>query len=965
MSDNVYVDEMNDILNDDYLEHEGRDEEHTSVPGGPGSGRYPRGSGERPNQHGFKDILERIEDLKSKGWTETPDNIMKEFGLKTGDYRSYKSIAYNERQNKEFAVMKKLRDDGISSAEIARRMNLPVSTVKSRFAAEEKSMKTKAQQTADILRKAVDEKGPIDVGKGVERELDTSPTRLKQAIDILVNEGYEMRYGRVEQGGTRGTKTSLSVLCPPGTPKNAGYDYANIHQLTDYYPTDTLDMSIRKFQYPASLDKNRVMVRFAEDGGLAKDGIIELRRGVADLSLGKDRYSQVRILVGDTHYLKGMAVYGDDKDFPPGVDVIFNTNKTKDVPVYGDKISSVLKPIKKDPRDPFGSLIKADGQSDWVDSNGEKHLSLINKRAAEGDWSDWSNTVPSQFLSKQNKNLIQQQLNISTSEKLAQFAEIQAITNPTLKKHLMNKFALECDSAAVDLKAASLPGQKYHVIVPINSLKETECFAPNYPDGTKLALVRYPHAGPFEIPVVTVNNKNSDGRRIIGTDSIDGIGITKNTADRLSGADFDGDTVMAIPTDNGRIHITRSTPLKGLVDFEPKSLYQFDSVSYDAQDKPHYYRNGKEFKIMSDTQKQMGVISNLITDMTILGATDEEKSRAVRHSMVVIDAEKHHLDWKASEEENDIKGLVRKYQISYKPDGTIKYGGASTLISRAKGEASVVRRQGAPRINIPGKEWYDPSKPDGALIWKEAQDKSYTYFKTLRDGTQVEVTKTRTQPSTKMAETEDARTLISARQSDVEKIYADYANTMKDLARKARLEVENTPNLKRDPLVAKEYEAEVRSLLAKLNTAELNKPRERAALIRTAAYISDMTAGKTQKEIRKMRKDIGKASSKMLKEYRMEVGSTSRKKRNIEITDREWEAIQKGAISESRLKSIFDNTDVDALRQRVSPRTTPVMTQAKQNKAQAMLASGKTLDQIAKSLGVSTSTVYYYLKEGE
>ena len=50
----------------------------------------------------------------------------------------------------------------------------------------------------------------------------------------------------------------------------------------------------------------------------------------------------------------------------------------------------------------------------------------------------------------------------------------------------------------------------------------------------------------------------------------------------------------------------------------------------------------------------MGKISNLITDMTLLGASEDKLARAVRHSMVVIDDEKHHLDYKQSEKDNNI-----------------------------------------------------------------------------------------------------------------------------------------------------------------------------------------------------------------------------------------------------------------------------------------------------------------------
>lgn len=164
------------------------------------------------------------------------------------------------------------------------------------------------------------------------------------------------------------------------------------------------------------------MVRYADDvgtdgfKGVDKDGVIELRRGCQDLSLGDSRYSQVRILVDGTHYLKGMAVYSDD--MPDGVDVVFNTNKKRGTPALGDKTSTVLKPIKKDdPDNPFGSAIKdADkgGQYWYTDKKtGKEKLGLINKRADEGDWDEWANAIPSQFLAKQSLSLAKKQLDLA------------------------------------------------------------------------------------------------------------------------------------------------------------------------------------------------------------------------------------------------------------------------------------------------------------------------------------------------------------------------------------------------------------------------------------------------------------------------------------------------------------------------------------------------------------------------
>ena len=208
---------------------------------------------------------------------------------------------------------------------------------------------------------------------------------------------------------------------------------------------------------------------------------------------------------------------------------------------------------------------------------------------------------------------------------------------------MLKNFADNCDSAASELKAAAIPGQQYHVIVPINSLKDNEAYCSNFEDGTKLALVRYPHGGIFEIPIVTVNNKNKIGKELLGTDSIDGIGINHNVAEQLSGADYDGDTVMVLPI-TGNIKISSSNPLPELKGFDPKVEY---SVNYDKSTGKGYDDNGNEIKLMSEKEKQkeMGIISNLINDMTLKGANPHETAKAVKHSMVVIDAEKHKLDY--------------------------------------------------------------------------------------------------------------------------------------------------------------------------------------------------------------------------------------------------------------------------------------------------------------------------------
>lgn len=937
------------IADDDYIEHYGVARR---------SGRYPWGSGENPYQHS-RDFLGRIEELKKQGWTETPENIKKSFGLSTTEYRIEKSLCKNARIAYDIARAKSLQADGLGPTEIGRKMGLNESTVRSLLNDNRKVKILQAEETAKMLKKQVDEKGMIDVGKGVEYELNISREKLDQALYILQSAGYNVYGGRFDQPTNKGQKTTQKVLTKPDIDHKEIFDLDKVKTINEYISRDGGDTFEKKFHYPESLDSKRLTINYAEDGGIDKDGLIELRPGVADLSLGEKTYSQVRIMVDGTHYLKGMAVYSDD--LPPGVDVRFNTNKKKGTPILGDKANSVLKPIKNDPDNPFGSLIKdADqGGQYWYSDpkTGEKKLGLINKRSDEGDWTQWKDSLPSQFLSKQSKQLAQKQLNISKADKFAEYEDIMALTNPTIKKYYLNKFSQSCDSAAVDLKAAALPGQKYHVILPVPSLSDKEIYAPGYKDGSQLALIRYPHGGTFEIPIVTVNNKNKDAVKMIGKTSIDAVGINANVAARLSGADFDGDTVMCIPTNDksGKVRITSTEPLQGLIGFDGKMEYGFDEIKKDSDGNDHYYRNGHEFKTMKKTDNEMGMISNLISDMTIAGAPPEDLERAVRHSMVVIDAEKHHLDYKKSEIDNNIAELRLKYQGK-------KRGGAVTLISKSSGETDVIKRQGSPHINIKGSPDYDPSRPEGALLYRDTATPTYTVpVEDKRTGGIKYVTKIKTQKSTKMAETDDAYSLVSQYRHPMELIYADYANYMKDLARKARISMVNTGKLAYDRGANKKYASEVKSLSEKLKNAEMNIVRERAAT-RQAAYVVS-TKKKAAKEAgEKLKaKDLTKAGQQAVTKARQEMGSLTRKERNINITDDEWTAIQAGAISENMLKRILNNADPDQLRQRSMPKETKTISDSIKLRAQAMSAS-YTLEQIADKLGISKSSVYKIVK---
>ena len=920
------------------------------------SGRYPWGSGKDPYQH-CTDFLSRVqymvdngvsdEDIaKSMGLTMEQFKIEKSFavindmtkqgktekeiadalGTTTTKVRLQKTMIKDGHRAVEVEIAKDLRDQGYSLNEIAKQMGYSNdSSVRSLLNAESESRMKQAEKTADFLRKQIEEKGMIDVGTGVERELGISKEKLNQALYMLEMEGYHVYGGGVAQVNNPGKQTNLKVLAAPDKEHKDIYDYANVHSITEYHSHDE-GQTFETFHYPASLDSKRLAIRYAEDGGIEKDGLVEIRRGCKDLDLGGSNYAQVRIMVDGSHYIKGMAVYSDD--LPKGVDVMFNTNKTKD-----KSKMEVLKPIKDDPDNPFGSLIKAGGQSFYTDKDGNKKLSLINKRAEEGDWGEWADKLPSQFLSKQNLKLVKQQLGLAQADKQAEFDEIMSLTNPTVKKALLKSFADDCDSSAVHLQAAALPGQKYQVILPVPSMKDNEVYAPNYEDGTKVALVRYPHGGLFEIPILTVNNKQADAAKMIGKNPLDAVCINSKVAERLSGADFDGDTVLAIPTGKS-VNVSSKPPLKELEGFDPKMAYpEIPGMKY------------MKTKTSDNTQNEMGKISNLITDMTLLGANDQELARAVKHSMVVIDAGKHKLNYKQSEKDNGIKELKRKYQGTINEEG--KYTeGTGTIVSRAKGQQSVIKRQGSPSI--------DPET--GKQTWKEADDATYEKKVVNKKTGEVSYkTITKTQKSTKMAETDDAFTLVSKTRNPKEIAYAEYANKMKALANESRKAMINMKDISYSPAAKAKYSGEVDRLEAALNVALKNAPRERQA--QTIANAEVQAKKLEYPDLSK--KDLKKIGQKALDKARRQVGA---KRELIDISEREWEAIQAGAVSPHRLQQILNNADMDKVKQLAMPRTSNGLSQAKINHISTLKASGYTNEEIARKLGVSTSTVIKYMK---
>lgn len=902
------------------------------------SGRYPWGSGDNPQSQRNHTLMSMAEEYKKQGMKDP--EIAEYLGLTTTQLRDIRTIVRNERKQDEIHMARKLKEKGLSNGAVAVRMTEAFgkkygeSQVRALLKPTQERKAQVLDTVTDSLRKAVEKHGYIDVGSGVEYQLSITSTKLRSALQKLKDEGYEVREVKVDQA-TTGHQTNYKVLTKPGTTwADAQRNRHNIRQLEEY--SEDGGLTVLNMHPPLSISSKRVGVRYAEQGGADADGVMYVRDGVKDVSLGSNRYAQVRVAVDGTHYLKGMAVKVDGKDMPPGVDILFNTNKSD----TGNKLDA-MKPLKRtpdgkvDPDNPFGASISRQiGDRDPVTGKVHKLTSTMNMVNEEGKWDGWNKSLSSQMLSKQKPALAKEQLDLTYTKKKAELDGILALTNPSVKKRLLDAYADGADSSAVHLKAAALPRQKTQVLLPLKDINPGEVYAPNFNNGDRLALIRFPHGGTFEIPEVTVNNNNPAGKKLIGHDAKDAIGIHPKVAERLSGADFDGDTVLAIPNNKGKV---KSTPaLEGLRKFDPKSSYPpydgmktIDGGIYSAKTKKVDY--GGRTPATGNKGTQMGLVSNLITDMTIKGANTEELARAVRHSMVVIDAEKHNLDFRRSAQDNGISGLMKKYQNTAQ-------GGASTLISKAKSPKSVLDRKersaknGGPIDPKTGKKIYE----DTGKSWTDAAGK--VHYKT--------------QDSTKLAETDDAHTLSSG--TVIEKIYADHSNRLKTLANQARKESYHIKTRPYSPSAKEAYRSHVETLNAKLARALKNAPLERQAQVFAHGTIRMKIQANPDLKLKENKAELKRLKSQALAAARIRTGADKQK---FEITPEEWAAIQAGAITAHKLDQILTHADLDKIKELATPRVKITMTPANTSRARTLHARGYTWAEVAEALGVSVSTI--------
>jgi hypothetical protein len=883
------------------------------------------------------DFLDVVTYLRRQGIKNV--DIAKGMKMTTTDLRTEMSIQKHANKQADINMARRLHDKGMSPSKIGIRMaqnGVPrnESSIRALLEPGAKDKNDQLMNIANMLKREVADKKYIQVGVGVSNSIGVTDDKLKIAVAVLVKEGYAVHKVQVPQLGTSvGNKSTLKVLCPPGTKYADVKTHTNeIRNIKEY--TKDSGRTMLGIVPPLQINSKRIKINYAEDGGGDLDGVIYVRPGVKDVSMGSARYAQVRIAVDGTHYLKGMAMYKDD--LPKGVDLVFNTPKSRTDPKYAKDKLAVMKKNDEDPENPFKSFISR--QIGYKDKDDNLVLtSAMNLVNEEGAWQKWSKKLPAQMLSKQPAPLAREQLGKRLAERKADLDTIMSLTNPTVRKKLLETFAAGADASAVHLEAKAFKDQAHHILLPINGMKVTEVFAPNYNNGTRVSLIRFPHGGTFEIPELIVNNKNPEARRLLDG-AKDAVGINSEVAKRLSGADFDGDTVLVIPNNSRKVKSTRA--LDGLANFDPIREY------------PEY----EGMKLMTAHTKgvEMGKISNLITDMTIKNAPAEEMVHAIKHSMVVIDAEKKKLDFRRSALDNGISGLKTKYQ---KTDESNRRG-AATLLSRSNARKDVPTRRarrakdGGPVDKTTGELKWTPKNetyPETKIVKDRSTGKAIidpATGKPLRVPTGKIIT--RTKRSDRMSETTDAHTLSSG--TLMESIYADHANGMKSLANEARRVAINTDPVKYNRAARIAYQREVDSLNAKLSIAVQNKPLERQA---QALANGNLEAVK-QSNPDMTPAQIKKIQYRLLEEARTRSGA---EKKPVEITDNEWDAIQAGAITNHNLEGILNNADLEKIKERAMPRPKLLMTNAKKAKAKLLLERGFTRAEVAGALGVSLTTL--------
>lgn len=649
----------------------------------------------------------------------------------------------------------------------------------------------------------------------------------------------------------------------------------------------------------------------------------------------------------------------------------------------------------------------------------------INDAHIEGRWGQWSKNLPSQFLTDLPLSVVKKQLALQAKIYEENLKEIESLNNPTVKRAMLIDYGNQLDAAACNLKAAPIGGQKTRVLMPVPSLKDNECYCPGLENGTTVALARFPHQGKWEIPILKVNNNNAEAKALIG-DGADAICINHHNHGVLSGADSDGDTCIVIPmtrknkTTGEFDKVTDVVNMPSLIgkvktddnggyklvkisDFDPTGEYGIGnprfSNMYKTKKDP---KTGKEekiptyhyFKTEQAKGKEMGIASNLIQDMRIKDASPDELVRADMYSMVVIDAKKHQLNWKQAYKDFGIDELKKKYQSHIDTEtGRVKEQGASTLITLAgspsqqkaraiwkasadsidpvtgakiyKDPVKTKESKASPEfVKIPGSNRYlkddngekiqatwtgeVKQKPDGSYYYDAGSGKPKWSYKDVD----------RTENIKRMELVDDAFKLVAdpSKLTETERAYAVYANHCKSLANQARKEYLVTKPIEYNKEAAAKYATEVAELKEAYLKASKNKARERQAqLLATSEYNAILNDHGSELDGEDRRKLRGQCVS----DARDACGAN---KDRIRFTEKQWEAVNAGAIGPSMLDRLLDNADKDNYVKLALPKTSRI-SDSQKSQILNLYRAGWGYEAISEKLGISTGSVSNIISE--
>ena len=632
----------------------------------------------------------------------------------------------------------------------------------------------------------------------------------------------------------------------------------------------------------------------------------------------------------------------------------------------------------------------------------------------EGRWAKWSKNLPAQFATDLPLAVTRKQLQLQSKIHDEQLQEIMSVNNPSVKRKLLIDYADQMDAAACDLKAAPIGGQKTRVLLPVPSLGDNECYCPGLEDGTSVAVARFPHQGKWETAILRVNNQNAEAKKMIG-DGADAIGLNHNVHGILSGADSDGDTGIVIPMTRknwktgefdkvidienmpslvGRVKTDDSGGFKmvRISDFDTSAEYGIDNPRFkdmvNSKGEPTY----RYFKTEEAKGKEMGIVSNLLQDMRNKGCENaDELFRADCYSMVVIDAKKHKLNYEQAYKDFGIAELKKKYQTHLDAEtGKLKEQGASTLVTLAsspslqplraqwkpsntsidpetgkkifKAPKKTTEMKASPEfVRIPGTNRYlrDENGDKIQATWtgevKQKEDGSYYYEPGTGKGKWQYKEQDRMEKIPKMNLVDDAYDLIHPderiKMSDMDKLYADYANHCKALGNNARkLWLQESP-LPYNKEAAKKYATEVNEMKAALTEAKKNAPRERQAqFLATSQYNAILNERGSELD----NEDKRKLRGQCLMDARERCGAL---KDRIKFTEKQWEAINAGAIHPTTLDDMLRNADQDNYMQLALPKSSRITDTMKNEIMSRYESKGQSYEQIAEAMNISTSTV--------